>query len=367
MKTKVGKSVLKKLCYVVALTMVVSIVSVMSFIPVSAAGANILVGINADFEAGGWAVGTCDAITTDPGQGTTSASVINWTGKFISSIPLLKENTNYEINCLVKTIAPGNNLNVGVIFNDNTTATNESATIAYTGNDTAWTRIKKIFKTGFGIAKVDAFNNIAVTMWSASTILIDDIQLIEIGQGTPTPLPTATPAPTPVPTPTPIPTPTPVPIPLADTVTINAANDKILSISGNTTPAGTSLYLSYGSVVNKTVVSNGSGIWKVVLVKALTPGSKITAMCNETKTITVAAAMIPVVKTVTTKSKTIMGTTYKNGAVTMKVGTKTYTMKASVTGAFKKVLSKTLKKGTKITVRTKTNGVYSPTKTLLVK
>ncbi|MEI6602458.1 MAG: hypothetical protein WCL54_03115, partial [Clostridia bacterium] len=70
---------------------------------------------------------------------------------------------------------------------------------------------------------------------------------------------------------------------------------------------------------------------------------------------------------VTTKSKLISGTTYKNAVVTLKIGTKSYTLKSSSTGAYKKTLTKTLKKGTKITVRAKINGVYSPTKTTLVK
>jgi len=180
---------------------------------------NLLVGLNCDFEAGGWGTNLVE-VTTDPGQGSKSASAIasGWTGIFKSS-PILLENTYYTLSYLVKTDGTAANLLVTIGYADSTTATTVSGGKAYTGSDTSWTRYSTVFKTGPGIKKFDAFNYTSVSVWSATTVFIDDIQLHRGSNATPTPPATPTPTIAPVtPTPTIAPvTPTP---PVVGAVTI---------------------------------------------------------------------------------------------------------------------------------------------------
>jgi len=213
-----------------------------------------------------------------------------------------------------------------------------------------------------------AFFNFQIQSANAETFL-DEFSIKEIdGMVTPPPTPTPTPTPTPSPTPAP-PTPTPTPAPaLADNVSINAVSDKTTTLSGKTSPAAVRMfYISGTGFADKEIVSNASGVWSLKLKKTLVPGSFVSILCNAMKSVKVAAAIAPTINLVTSKVKVITGKTYKNGVVTLKAGTVTYSVKASSTGVFKKTLTKTLKKGVKITAKTKTNGVYSPTKTIYVK
>jgi len=364
MKNSSVKTGRKVLSYVVAIAMVISIVSIMSFSSVTAAGVNLLAGTNSDFEAGvgGWGAAVT-IVTASPGEGLNSAQVNGWAASWLPGVAPLKDNTNYEVSALVKTIAPGNNLTVGITYNDSTTAGNESATIGYTGNDTSWTRVTKTFSTGTGIALVDQFNKYAVTMWSSAPILVDDIQLVELGAGTPGPTATPTPLPTATPSPTPLPTPTPKP---ATMVKINPMTDKTLTISGSTTPVKAAFVLSYGTeVIEK--VSGSTGLWSVKLKKGLAVGSEVIAFYGVSSKEIKVGASAPMVDSLTTKSVYVTGKTYKAAAVVVKIGSKVINSKASATGAIKVKLTSKLKKGTKVMVSVKYKTMTSKATTVVVK
>ncbi len=161
---------------------------------------NVLAGLNCDFEAGGWGENLIE-VTTDPGQGSKSASAIasGWTGVFKSS-PILLENTYYTLSYLVKTDGSPSNVAITIGYADSTSASIKSGGESYMGSDTTWTRYSTVFHTGPGIKKFDAFNYTSIGIWSATTVFIDDIQL---HRGTnATPAPTASPTPVPA-TPTP--------------------------------------------------------------------------------------------------------------------------------------------------------------------
>ena len=157
--------------------------------------------------------------------------------------------------------------------------------------------------------------------------------------------------------------PTPSPVKASDVI-ISSLNYNS-TISGKTTPASSQFTIKYGSV-SKVITSDSKGVWTLKLTKNLAVGTKITLVFKKTKVYYV-GALPPTVNAITTKSISISGKTYINGVVTIKVGTKIYTLKASSTGTFKQKIAKTLKKGTKVLVRVKVSGQTSSYKTVIVK
>ena len=182
--------------------------------------------INANFEAGGWGA-DLTAYTVNPGQGGISgcAAAAKWTGQFLNS-PKLEDNTYYTLTYLIKTDGSPSNCLLNIGFADSRGP--QGSGNAYTGNSTVWTKHTVVFKTSTGVKNIDPYNSISLSVWSATTVYIDDIQLHKGSNPTPTPPPTATPGPaTPTPEVTATPTPTIVPSVTATPPIVGAVTVKL--------------------------------------------------------------------------------------------------------------------------------------------
>jgi len=343
---------MKKISSILVAMMIISIMSVMSFVSVSATdiGGNLLLPKDPGFETESWPQGMLNMIAH---TGASSMQIGDETTQGYTNCFLnesLKPSTQYRISYYFKTLADdaiNNKINISVMVKAGGVTLKPAIATDFFGNMPTFTLKTFVFNTPANLdAKIDAFNGFGVGIWAFKGILIDDASLVEIGPA-PTAAPTASPA------------------PLASSVTIKPVTDKTMQLSGQTTPGSTSFTLKFGTTT-KTVVSNPTGAWTVNLSKALAVGTKITLTSLTTKVVYVGATA-PTVASVTSKSKAITGKTYKAGLVTLKIGTKSYSIKASSTGAFKKTLTKTLKKGSKFTVKVKIAGQTSPIKTITVK
>jgi len=349
----VKKSLLKKVSSALVVAMVFSIISIMSVVNVSATaiGENFLAGKDPGFEIGAW---TSGMLTTTAHTGASAMQLGDAETQGNTNVWLnesFKPSTQYKLSYYLQTMADDNQNNkifVAVRINAGGAPVTVGNSTDFFGNIPTFALREFTFNTPANLdAKVDAYNGFGLQIWSFKGILVDDASLVEIG-----------PAPTPSPTPT--------PAPKASSVTINTVTDKTLKLTGKTTPVLSQFTLKYGTTT-KTIKSNASGVWTSTLSKALAVGTKITRTGTTSK-VSYVGATTPTVNSVTSKSKAITGKTYKKGVVTIKIGAKSYTVKASAsTGAFKLALAKTLKKGSKFTVKVKFNGQTSPTKTYTVK
>lgn len=350
----VKKSLLKKVSSALVVAMVFSIISVMSFVNVGATamGGNFLSEKDPGFELGAWVQGM---LTTPAHTGASSMQLGDAESQGQTRVWLgesLKPSTQYKLSYFIQTLADDNQNNkilLTVRINAGGVAVNAGNFTEIFGNIPTFALKEFTFNTPANLDPKleDNTNGFGLLIWSFKGILVDDASLVEIGPA-PTQEPTASPA------------------PKATNVTINAVTDKTLKLTGKTTPVLSQFTLKYGAV-SKTIKSNASGVWALTLSKGLTVGTKITRTGTTSK-VSYVGATSPTVNAVTSKAKAITGKTYKKGVVTIKIGTKSYIVKASATtGAFKLVLSKTLKKGSKFTVKVKFNMQTSPIKTYTVK
>jgi len=350
---RVGKSLFKKISFLVVLTMVVSIVASVSFVSVGAVGENMLADYDSSFEVAPW-TGTMQN-NADKVSGLYSMEFGDngYAQMFVNKdTAALKPSYQYTLSFYLKTLVD-DNINNKIMVGIGAQAGGVALGINtdYFGNIPAFAKKSFTFSTPANLdTRIDLYNFYGIHIWTLKPILVDDMSLVEIG---PAPLVTASP------------TPSPTPIATSSKVTINPVTDKTTTLSGKTTPGLSTFKLKYGTTT-KTVISSASGNWSVKLSKALTVGTKITLTYAKTSSVFVGATA-PTVNAVTTKSKTITGKTYKAGVVSIKVGTKASTVKASSTGAFSLKLKATLKKGTKIMVNVKIAGQTSAYKTVTVK
>ncbi|MEI6131706.1 MAG: Ig-like domain-containing protein [Bacillota bacterium] len=356
---------MKKISAVLVAMMIFSVMSVMSFSPlaVSAAGENMLEqqGLDPSFETHTLENGI--QTSDDKHSGTYCNDMVPLvpSGVFAQSWynpwdPLkgavIQPNYQYEVSAWVRMLDKTTNQNKVelqcAIASDKKDSMGNviaaSAAKAIEGPAGNWTQIKFIITSPSVLGKFDPYNVMKIAVWSFRECYVDDFSFVEVG-----------PKPTPSPTP-----------PRAATVSINKVTDATVLLFGKTSPVSTSFTLKYGAIT-KEVKSVGAGLWSVTLSKPLAVGTKITLTAATVKTIYVGASMAPTVSAVTSKSLLISGKTYKNAVVTIKIGTKTYTVKANSAGVFKQKLMKALKKGSKFTVKAKVAGQYTPIRTVTVK
>jgi len=325
---------MKKLSYLVVLAMLVSIIGSMSIAPVSAADVNLLASHDPSFETSAWSPG----VQTDAGKATglysmellenTAASL------WVNDVPL-KPSTQYTLSYYFKTFATDyNRIVFGIVLKAGGKAVPDMSQ-EVNNNMPNFTKKTFTFNTPANLdLKVDAWNNLGLQISTSGKIFVDDVSLVEVG-------------------------------PVADSVTINKVSDTNATISGKTSPASSCFILWYG-FNSKAVKSDSNGVWSVKFAAPLKVGTEISLMSKASKFLVVPATA-PTVSSITSKSKSITGKTYKFGVVTIKIGAKSYSVKASNKGAFKKTLTKTLKKGSKFSVKVKSAGQTSPIKTVTVK
>lgn len=152
------------------------------------------------------------------------------------------------------------------------------------------------------------------------------------------------------------------------TPSINTITDSAKSISGKA-PANGTVTILFST--KKMTAKVSSGNWKVLLGAPIKAGTKVTAsvklngFSSPVKTTYVIPAT-PKVLTIKVNAIVIKGTATKGGVVYAKIGSKTYSAKASTkTGAFA-IKTLKLKKGTKVSVTCKAGGKTSAAKVLLV-
>jgi len=334
-------SVLKRLSKVLVLAMIVSIMSVMSFISVGALGENLVSGHDPSFETAAWVGGMQNTDFVNTGAASMQVAANSYVSLWVNDVPL-KPSTQYTLSYYFKTMTSDyNKMNYGIVLKAGGNPVPNKST-SFEGNFTTFTKKSFTFNTPSNLdLKVDPYNNFGLQLNPiGGDFLVDDVSLVEVG-------------------------PAPTPAPRASSVTINKVTDKTLTLFGKTAPVATAFTLKYGSV-SKTIMSNVAGLWSLNLSKGITVGTKITLTGTSSRSIYVGATA-PTVNPVTSKSKAITGKTYNKGVVTIKIGVKSTIVKASASGTFKLVLAKTLKKGSKFTVKVKMNGQTSPIKTVVVK
>jgi hypothetical protein len=162
------------------------------------------------------------------------------------------------------------------------------------------------------------------------------------------------------------PSPTVAPSPLLFAPTINSITDVAKTISGKAASGG----IVTVTIGTKTLTSNvTSGVWKVTFTSVLSAGTKVSATVKLNGVTSVAKSIYvipatPVVSTLKANSIVVKGTATKGSTVYAKIGTKTYTVKASTkTGAFSIKIPK-IKKGTSVVVTCKAGGQTSASKTV---
>ena len=209
---------------------------------------------------------------------------------------------------------------------------------------------------------------------SASMSAIDEIRLatsyyasLTAPTPTPTPTPSASPTPsvppvsTPTPTLTATPTATPTAIPTPKAPSINNVTNATKTLTGKSASGGDVIVK-----VGKTTftVKTITGTWKVALKRAQPAGTKITVTAKKngvlsaTKVVFVIPAT-PRVYTLRANATAVKGTATKGSVVTVKIGAKTYTAKASKsTGAYSVKVPK-LKKGSNVQVSCTAGGQKS--------
>ncbi|MGP1909985.1 Ig-like domain-containing protein [Metabacillus sp. JX24] len=137
---------------------------------------------------------------------------------------------------------------------------------------------------------------------------------------------------------------------------VNTVTDKSKEVTG-TAEADSTVTVKIGTK-NYTAKANAKGSYKVG-IPVQKKGTKLTVTATDAaknisgaKTVTVVdktPPAVPVVNTVTDKSKEVTGTAEADSTVTVKIGTKNYTAKANAKGSYK-VGIPVQKKGTKLAV-----------------
>ena len=187
---------------------------------------------------------------------------------------------------------------------------------------------------------------------------------------TPTLAPTAKPTAPPTPTPTLAPTapPTPTATPNFAAPSINTITNSATSISGKAVNGGVVL-VNMGS--GKGYANVVLGVWKLKLSNPLKAGTKVSAtvlLNGQTKTSAPKYVIpaTPSIKTLKANNTVVKGNATKGSTVYVKIGSKKYSVKASLsTGAYScKVLK--LKKGETVTVYCKSGGQTSASKIIKV-
>ena len=347
MKKLVGKSLFKKVSLIVVVTMIVSIMSALSFLPVSAAvGDDILLTggtapMDTSFETEVW--GGMAATPDEKNTGAQSALMVanGYASKWVSAIAL-KPDTQYAYSYYFKSAANINTNKIDMQFTFNNGTKNVTVDYPFMDYLSTFTKKTLIFNTPAVLGRTDAYNNFGMSIWTASDIFVDDVSLIEVGP--------AAPIVTPTPEPTVKPTAAPTPM-VATSVTISAMTNKSLAISGKTVPAKAKFTLKYGKTTKSVVSSMGK--WKVTLTKALAAGTTVTAVYGKKSTFIVVKPAAPIVNKVKANTNDIVGTATKGSMVYAMVGGKAmYKIKANAkTGAFHIEAKGLIKKGTAISVK----------------
>jgi len=338
----------KKVCSVLVLTMIISIFSVMSFVPSQALGENLLAGLDPSFETAdwagtGWGGGLQD--TSDKVTGTYSMMVAAsvQASKWINgNAPFpLKGSTRYTLSIYIKTLVPNENkVDFGIVAKDGGFGIPDLSTSVYDDSPT-FTKRSFTFDTPKNVdLLIDPYNNFGITINSISDVLVDDIALVEVG-------------------------PAPTPPPKSTSVTLFPITDKTTVLVGKAMPATTTFTVKYGSTT-KYMKASATGLWSIKLSKPLPVGTKITITFKKTAVYYVPASA-PTLNALTTKSAYITGKTYKLGKLIILIGSKAINSKSTATGAIKYKLTKKLTKGTKVKVCVIKSGQTSKFTTVTVK
>ena len=231
LKKSMKRVLSKAISYIVSISMVIGIVSMMYSLPVAAAQTNMLEANNPGFETG-----TAGALAAGWGSNMLISSTDKHTGNFsgvpvigaslnLTSTTKINPNTTYTYSVWVNVTDQYANLLVRIRYSEPGVTGYVSKETNISTSTGGWKLITIPFTTSANVLPNSVYYP---GFWTSTTVYVDDMSLVEgaiVPTATPDPNATPTPtlAPTPVPTPTPTPNPnaTPTPIP---TVTPNLVN-----------------------------------------------------------------------------------------------------------------------------------------------